>query len=75
MVMLTPVVSLSSSYYFLISPNHMPGNLKDFIAYVKKSPGKYNYGSAGGGSASHVWHSRPNHLALCGDLGAVHRGF
>jgi tripartite-type tricarboxylate transporter receptor subunit TctC len=51
---LAPVVSLSSSYYFLISPNHMPGNLKDFIAYVKKSPGKYNYGSGGVGSAIHL---------------------
>ena len=53
-VTLTPLVSLSSAYYFLISPNHMPGNLKEFIAQVKKSPGKYNYGSGGVGSVIHL---------------------
>ena len=32
----------------------MPGNLKEFIAHVKKSPGKYNYGSGGVGSVIHL---------------------
>jgi tripartite-type tricarboxylate transporter receptor subunit TctC len=39
----------------LIARNDLPvTNLKDFIAYTKANQGKMHYGSAGGGSASHL---------------------
>ena len=30
------------------------GNFKDFLALIKKSPGKFNYGSAGSGTSHHL---------------------
>ncbi len=39
---------------YLIHPDVPAANLKEFIAYAKKTPGKLNYGSAGNGSAGHL---------------------
>jgi tripartite-type tricarboxylate transporter receptor subunit TctC len=39
---------------YLVHPDLPAKNLVEFVALVKKSPGKYNYGSAGNGSAGHL---------------------
>jgi tripartite-type tricarboxylate transporter receptor subunit TctC len=39
---------------YLVHPDLPAKNLAEFIALVKKSPGKHNYGSAGNGSAGHL---------------------
>jgi tripartite-type tricarboxylate transporter receptor subunit TctC len=39
---------------YLVRPDLPVANLKEFIAYAKKNPGKINYGSAGNGSAGHL---------------------
>lgn len=40
---------------FLAGTNEMPAdNLKDYIAMVKKAPGKYSYGTAGIGTPAHL---------------------
>ena len=39
---------------YLVHPDLPVSNLKEFIAYAKKNPGKLNYGSAGNGSAGHL---------------------
>jgi tripartite-type tricarboxylate transporter receptor subunit TctC len=39
---------------YLVRPDLPVNNLKEFIAYAKKNPGKLNYGSAGNGSAGHL---------------------
>jgi tripartite-type tricarboxylate transporter receptor subunit TctC len=38
----------------VVNPKNMPGNFKDFLPLVRKSPGKYNYGSAGAGTSHHL---------------------
>ena len=39
---------------YLVRPDLPVTNLKEFIAFAKKNPGKLNYGSAGNGSAGHL---------------------
>ncbi len=39
---------------YLVRPDLPVKNLKEFIAFAKKNPGKLNYGSAGNGSAGHL---------------------
>jgi tripartite-type tricarboxylate transporter receptor subunit TctC len=39
----------------VVNPKKVPANyFKEFLAYVKSSPGKLNYGSAGGGTSHHL---------------------
>jgi tripartite-type tricarboxylate transporter receptor subunit TctC len=39
----------------LVTSNSIPkGSVKDFIDYLKASPGKYNYGSSGQGTVQHM---------------------
>lgn len=39
----------------VINPKKVPvNNFKEFLAFVKKNPGKLNYGSAGGGTSHHL---------------------
>src|SRR5882672_2225593 len=50
-----PVALVAETPPVLIARNDLPvTNLKDFIAYTKANQGKLHYGSAGGGSASHL---------------------
>jgi tripartite-type tricarboxylate transporter receptor subunit TctC len=39
---------------YLVRPDLPVKDLKEFVAYAKKNPGKLNYGSAGNGSAGHL---------------------
>ncbi len=39
---------------YLVHPDLPTKDLKEFVAYAKKNPGKLNYGSAGNGSAGHL---------------------
>ena len=39
---------------FVIHPDVPATNFKEFVAYVKKNPGKLNYGTAGNASAGHL---------------------
>ena len=52
---LTPVVVLNSIGLMLVSsPSLPPKTLPELIAYLKKNPGKYSYGTNGNGSYSHM---------------------
>ena len=39
---------------FVVHPDVPATNFKEFVAYVKKNPGKLNYGTAGNASAGHL---------------------
>ncbi len=41
-------------YLFVIHPSVKATSVKEFIALAKSQPGKMNYGSTGGGAASHL---------------------
>ena len=50
-----PVSQLALSADFLMVPRSSPANtLQDFIAMAKANPGKYNYGTYGNGTSSHM---------------------
>ena len=54
-VVLTPVVQLTtSSYFLLVHPSLPVKSVKELVALAKRRPGTLNYGSAGTGSASHL---------------------
>jgi tripartite-type tricarboxylate transporter receptor subunit TctC len=38
----------------VVNPRKVPGDFKAFMEAVRKSPGKYNYGSAGSGTSHHL---------------------
>jgi tripartite-type tricarboxylate transporter receptor subunit TctC len=51
----TPVTLLAKvPNVFVIHPDVPVKNFKEFVAYVKKNPGRLNYGSAGNASAGHL---------------------
>jgi tripartite-type tricarboxylate transporter receptor subunit TctC len=51
----TPVGLLVANSKVLVTRKDLPvNNLKEFIAYAKANEGKMQYGSAGGGSATHI---------------------
>lgn len=42
-------------YVLVVNPKNMPvASLKEFLELVRKSPGRFNYGSAGSGTAHHM---------------------
>lgn len=51
----TPVTLLAKvPNIFVIHPDVPAKDFKEFVAYVKKNPGRLNYGSAGNASAGHL---------------------
>jgi tripartite-type tricarboxylate transporter receptor subunit TctC len=52
---LLPVSLLASAPQMLVvTPSVEAGSFRDFIAWLKKNPGRLSYGSVGSGSASHL---------------------
>ncbi len=52
---LTPIAVLNTIGLMLVSSPNMPAKtLPELIAYLKKNPGKYSYGTNGNGSYSHM---------------------
>ena len=50
-----PIARVTTSPSVLVVNNDVPAKtLDDFVAYVKKNPGKVNYGTAGNGSSPHL---------------------
>jgi tripartite-type tricarboxylate transporter receptor subunit TctC len=69
----TPLVQVAKSpSMFVVPPSSPANNLKDFIALVKANPGKYNFGTYGAGTSSHIQGSLLN---LQGKLDMVHVPF
>lgn len=51
----TPIVYVASSPQLLVVPNSSPAkNLREFIDYARKNPGKLNYASSGNGTVSNL---------------------
>ena len=38
----------------VVNPRPQPGDFKEFLERMRRSPGRYNYGSAGGGTSHHL---------------------
>lgn len=52
---LTPVASVARVAVFLVAKPALPvNNAKEFLAYLKASPGRLSYGSPGNGSSPHL---------------------
>jgi len=52
---LVPISRVVNVNMAFIVPGNLPVNtLKEFVAYVKANPGKFNYGSAGAGGPTHL---------------------
>jgi tripartite-type tricarboxylate transporter receptor subunit TctC len=47
-------IAVSTPNVLITPPNFPASNLKEFIAYSKKNPGKISYGSSGSGSSDHL---------------------
>jgi tripartite-type tricarboxylate transporter receptor subunit TctC len=44
----------SVPHVLVVNPKNVPGDFKAFMEMVRSKPGKYNYGSAGGGTSHHL---------------------
>ena len=52
---LTPVAALARLNLFLVVRSELPPkNVKEFVAWLKASPGKFSYGTPGSGSSPHI---------------------
>jgi tripartite-type tricarboxylate transporter receptor subunit TctC len=52
---LAPVANIGLSPYILVaSPKFPAANIKDFVAMIKASPGKYKFASSGTGATAHL---------------------
>lgn len=68
-----PITQVAKSPSMFAVPLSSPANsLKEFVALVKANPGKYNYGSYGAGTSSHIQGSLLN---MQGRLDMVHVPF
>lgn len=53
---LTPIARLGATNFFLaVNPSFPARNMREWIAEVKKHPGKYTYASSGTGSPHHIF--------------------
>jgi tripartite-type tricarboxylate transporter receptor subunit TctC len=53
---LTPIARLGATNFFLtVHPSFTARTMKDWIAEVKRNPGKYSYASSGTGSPHHIF--------------------
>ena len=50
----TPITLAATFPNVLVAHPSLPGTLKDLIAELKAKPGKYNFGSSGAGSSTHL---------------------
>ena len=41
-------------HVLVVNPKNVPGDFKAFMQMVRSNPGKFNYGSAGGGTSHHL---------------------
>jgi tripartite-type tricarboxylate transporter receptor subunit TctC len=44
----------SVPHVLVVNPKNVPGDFKAFMQMVRNNPGKFNYGSAGGGTSHHL---------------------
>lgn len=44
----------SVPHVLVVNPKNIPGDFKAFMQLVQSNPGKFNYGSAGGGTSHHL---------------------
>ena len=52
---LIPLAIVASvPHVLVVNPKNMPGDYKAFLEQVKTKPGRFNYGSAGGGTSHHL---------------------
>ncbi len=52
---LVPLILVASvPQVLVVNPKSVSGDFKEFLAQVKRSPGKLNYGSAGSGTSHHL---------------------
>ena len=50
-----PITVIANTHQLIVGHPSVPAStVKELVAYVKKNPGKLNYGSAGTGSATHL---------------------
>ena len=50
-----PITVIANTHQLIVGNPSVPAStVKELVAYVKKNPGKLNYGSAGTGSATHL---------------------
>jgi len=53
---LTPIARLGATNFFLtVHPSFPARNMKEWVAEIRKNPGKYSYASSGSGSPHHIF--------------------
>jgi tripartite-type tricarboxylate transporter receptor subunit TctC len=68
---LIPVALIGMTPYILVTTNEFPArSLGDVVKLIRENPGKYNYGSAGTGSAMHFMFE--HFMATAGGLVVTH---
>ena len=72
---LAPVTGINSQDLMLVANPKVPAaNLKEFLAYAKKNPGKLNYASSGPGTPYHMAGELFKHMAGVDIVHIPHKG-
>jgi tripartite-type tricarboxylate transporter receptor subunit TctC len=72
---LTPITGINSQDLLLVANPKVPAsNLKEFLAYAKKNPGKLNYASSGPGTPYHMAAELFKHMAGVDIVHIPHKG-
>lgn len=72
---LAPITGINSQDLLLVANPKVPAsNLKEFIAYAKKNPGKLNYASSGPGTPYHMAGELFKHMAGLDIVHIPHKG-